>query len=203
MHEIERKFLVRNTSYINMLRNSQNPKKIKQGYIDVALGKPFFDGEINFEVDIARIRMVEENQSKKAYLTLKSKNDGIIRRELEQEIDWEKALELLPVDIIEKDRFEIKGPDRKIWEIDVFKGENQGLIIAEIELQSEDEHFEKIFIAEEEVSNDVRYFNNNLLEIPYTLWVKMPETKEEFEERFGKSNSEKKEVSQCGKLINN
>lgn len=187
MKEIERKFLVKNTSYIDMLYNSYNPKRIKQGYIDVVLGKPFFDGEIDFEVDIARIRMVEENQSKKAYLTLKSKNDGINRRELEVEIDWEKALELLPVDIIEKDRFEIKGPDRKIWEIDVFKGENKGLIIAEIELQSEDEPFEKIFIAEEDVSDDFRYFNNNLLEVPYALWIQIPNNKEEFEEKFGTS----------------
>ena len=152
--EIERKFLVDKESW-NSLKKPQ-PKYIKQAFI------------LKDDKKVTRIRIT----SSKALLTIKGKSNGISRLEFEYEIPMQDAEEMisnLGGNIIEKDRFEIKNQNHT-WEVDVFYGENEGLIVAEIELDSEDESFDKPIWIAKEVSDDVRYFNSNLESNPYSKW---------------------------------
>lgn len=152
--EIERKFLVADPSFLKSLTGSQ----IKQGYI---AGK---------ERSAARIRIRDSG----AFLTLKSETRGITRSEFEYEIplaDAEEMLETLCAPPhIEKTRYVVEWKGHT-WEIDVFHGGNEGLIVAEIELATADQAFEKPPWLGREVSQDARYFNSNLAHCPYGDWL--------------------------------
>jgi len=108
----------------------------------------------------------------KAYITIKSNVKGISRDEFEYEIpvdDGLKILELCNTVPVEKTRYEYMFAG-KLWEIDVFEGANKGLIVAEIELESETETFEKPNWILEEVSTDEKYYNFNLSMKPFSRW---------------------------------
>lgn len=151
--EIERKYLLKNNDWRKL---STSSFKIKQGYLNS-----------NIERTV-RVRRIGD----KALLTIKSKNEGITRSEYEYEIPVKDAISLLDLcekPIIEKTR-SIVVFENKTWEIDEFEGENKGLIIAEIELSSENEKFILPDWIGKEVSDDVRYYNSSLILNPYCTW---------------------------------
>lgn len=144
--EIERKFLVKNDSFISQ---SIRTEIIKQGYISTEKE--------------ATIRVRTKND--KAYITIKGINTGATRNEWEYPIpakDAEDMIEkLCKANIISKTRHIIEH-DGKTWEIDVFDGRHSGLILAEIELSSEDEIFSIPPFIGEEVTNNPKYYNSEL-----------------------------------------
>lgn len=152
--EIERKFLVNGTGY----RKNSTMTYYKQGYLSV-------DKERT-----VRIRIIGE----KGFITIKGKNEGISRPEYEYEIPVKEAGEILNnlclKPIIEKYRYIYKHLDNTIWEIDEFLGENEGLIVAEIELPTEDTVFTKPDWIGKEVTDDPRYYNSNLIRNPFKQW---------------------------------
>jgi len=155
MLEIERKFLVTSDSY---KKEAFSKKRIIQGYLSS-----------NPERTV-RIR-IKEN---KAYLTIKGNSNasGMSRFEWEKEISVDEAKNLLLLcekGVIDKTRFEIKVGNHT-YEVDEFYGENEGLEMAEIELQSETELFEKPDWLGEEVTNDNRYYNSYLSKNPFKNW---------------------------------
>lgn len=155
MQEIERKFLVKNSSFETL---ATAKKKIAQGYLNTAPERT------------VRIRIANE----KAYLTIKGKGNesGMTRFEWEKEIAIEEASALLLLcekGVIEKTRFEIPVGNH-LYEVDVFYGENEGLVIAEIELSSEKEAFQKPDWLGTEVTNDERYYNAYLSKNPFKNW---------------------------------
>ncbi|MFC7775034.1 CYTH domain-containing protein [Flavobacterium sp. GCM10027622] len=155
MIEIERKFLVTNTAFID-LAVTQN--RIVQGYLNS-----------NPERTV-RIRIKDQ----KGYLTIKGKGNesGTSRLEWETEIpiaDAEQLLTLCEKGIIDKIRYEIPAQNH-IYEVDVFSGENNGLIIAEIELKEENEPFYKPDWLGDEVTGDEKYYNAYLSNNPYQSW---------------------------------
>jgi adenylate cyclase len=149
--EIERKFLVE----LNWLDNTSilSTANITQGYLS---DKP-----------TVRIRI----QDKLAYITIKSENKGITRNEFEYEIPLSDAMLMMKMcgKTISKKRISVDY-DTKHWTIDVFYGDNNGLVVAEIELQDENEEFELPPWIIEEVSDDKKYYNSNLIENPYKDW---------------------------------
>ena len=151
--EIERKFKVTSHEYKQLAK----PLYCKQGYLDTQ-NEP-----------LVRVRIMGE----KAYLTLKDKNEGIRRLEFEYEIPVLDAEELLSnfcsTTLIEKNRY-ILSIEEKIWEVDEFLGENFGLVIAEVELLSENDNFNKPSWIGQEVSHDTKYYNYKLVEHPYSKW---------------------------------
>ncbi len=150
--EIERKFLVD----MGKLPKLDCGIKILQGYL------------LAHSPSI-RIRIADN----KAFLTIKGKpTNNISRSEFEYEIPLSDGLELLKECkelIISKTRYEIMV-ENHLWELDIFEEENKGLIIAEIELESEDEPFALPSWVNVEVSNDMRYTNANLISHPYREW---------------------------------
>jgi adenylate cyclase len=155
MIEIERKFLVKSYDFKSkaFIQN-----RIAQGYLNS-----------NPERTV-RVRIKGE----KGFLTIKGKGNegGMTRFEWEKEIPVEEALLLLNLcegGKIDKIRFEIKVGNHT-FEVDEFFGENEGLIIAEIELSSENETFEKPNWLGEEVTNDERYYNAYLSQNPFKNW---------------------------------
>lgn len=147
MKEIERKFTVK-PSVLEVL-SFLAPKKIQQGYLMDEAGKT------------VRVR----TKGEKGYLTIKGKTTGITRAEFEYEIPLEHALELLTnfcAKTLSKERYTLTFKE-KIWEIDVFHGALEGLIVAEIELEDEAEIFEKPEWILDEVSYDPRYYNSQLV----------------------------------------
>ena len=150
--EIERKFLVVSDGYKSSLR-----KYYKQGYLSVEPDKT------------VRVRVVGD----KGFLTVKGRNNGISRTEYEYEIPAADANDMLDnlvnTGVIEKWRY-VCVIDGKKWEVDEFLGDNAGLVVAEIELQSEDEPFTKPAWAGDEVSGDERYYNSSLSQNPYKNW---------------------------------
>ena len=155
MIEIERKFLVKSHEFKSQAF-IQN--RIAQGYLNS-----------NPERTV-RVRIKGE----KGFLTIKGKGNegGMTRFEWEKEIPVEEALLLLNLceaGKIDKIRFEIKVGNHS-FEVDEFFGENEGLIIAEIELSSENESFEKPNWLGEEVTNDERYYNAYLSQNPFKNW---------------------------------
>jgi adenylate cyclase len=108
-----------------------------------------------------------------AWLNIKSATIGTQRHEYEYQIPLSDALEILTAlckkPIIEKTRYFVRH-NHHTWEIDEFYGENQGLIVAEIELSEQDQSFEKPSWLGEEVTHDKRYYNNNLAVTPYLTW---------------------------------
>jgi len=152
--EIERKFLVIND---NWKARVERETQIKQGYLASA------------QRATIRVR-IEDNIGT---LNIKSATQGITRREYEYEIpmqDAEALLQnLLVGSAIEKVRHRVPFAGH-VWEIDVFEGENRGLIVAEVELASESERFEQPDWLGEEVSDDARYYNACLADKPFTTW---------------------------------
>ena len=149
--EIERKFLTKGSAW-----RRAGAMRLRQGYLSTAKGRT------------VRVRIAGD----KAYLTIKGMAVGATRPEFEYEIPCEDAKELLnlcEMPLIEKDRYRVEEGG-VVWEIDEFLGENRGLIIAEVELESEDQPFTKPDWVGEEVTGDPRYFNSNLIKKPYTKW---------------------------------
>lgn len=155
MIEIERKFLVLSNDFINA---AFSKKRIVQAYLNS-----------NPERAV-RIRIKED----KAFITIKGKGNssGTTRMEWETEIpvqDAEKLLAICEEGFIDKTRYEVKV-GQHVYEVDIFTGENEGLIMAEIELQSENEAFEKPIWLGTEVTNDERYYNAYLSKKPFKNW---------------------------------
>ena len=152
--EIERKFLVNKDKWEKL--KLANFEYINQGYISVEPHKTI------------RVR----KSLTKAYLTIKGITENATRQEFEYEIPLSDAVQLLEkfsTNNLEKKRYEIQHCG-KTWEIDEFLGKNKGLLVAEIELESEDETFFKPEWLGEEVTNDAKYFNSNLTINPYENW---------------------------------
>lgn len=152
--EIERKFLV--TGEFKQVAYTYY--NIKQGYICRLSGKT------------VRVRLRDE----KGFLTIKgpSIDGGLSRYEWEQEIGREEAMQLMKLcegGIIDKTRYLVKT-GKHICEVDEFHGENTGLILAEIELSSPEESFEKPTFLGPEVTGDKRYYNSFLTINPYKTW---------------------------------
>lgn len=152
--EIERKFLVKGTSFLEGVSG----KKIQQGYLSNSAQKS------------VRVR----RKGDKAYLTIKGGAQGLTRAEYEYAIPVEDAEAMLSGmcegSIISKTRYEISH-EGKIWEVDVFEGDNIGLVVAEIELTREDEGFARPDWVGAEVSDDARYLNASLSKRPYKDWA--------------------------------
>lgn len=153
--EIERKFLVKSDSW---RAGVVSATEIKQGYLNSTPERT------------VRIRIYGE----RGFITIKGKNDNLTRKEFEYEIplaDAESLIELCEKPIIEKTRHIYNYKGNK-WEIDEFKGDNAGLIMAEVELKDEDQKVEIPEFIGEEVSSDRRYYNSSLIKSPYAEWGK-------------------------------
>jgi adenylate cyclase len=152
--EIEHKFLVANNSWRQAVKNST---KYKQGYLS---SQP---------TSSIRVRISDHL----AWLNIKSATIGNSRLEFEYEIPLNDAeliiSRLCAKPLIEKTRYFIPI-DSHIWEIDEFEGDNKGLVVAEIELKESGESFLKPDWLGEEVTHDLRYYNNNLAKFPYKNW---------------------------------
>lgn len=155
--ETERKFLVRDSSYKDFETGSH---VIKQGYIAHDSG------------NTVRVRL----QDGRGVLTIKgpSAPGGMSRKEWEKEIPAEEALELFALckgGKVEKVRHIVPAGGGRFFEVDEFSGENEGLVMAEIELGSEDEAFERPAWLGEEVTGDRRYYNSYLTIHPFSTWT--------------------------------
>lgn len=150
--EIERKYLVAGDQWRSMAEGTL----YRQGYLNSAKER------------VVRVRTM----GPVAALTVKGITTGATRLEFEYEIPFDDANELLELceqPIIEKTRYKISiGP--LTWEIDEFHGVNDGLTVAECELESEDQAIEKPDWVGEEVTGDPRYFNSNLIAHPFSSW---------------------------------
>jgi len=151
--EIERKFLI-NDSLLPRLKGGV---RISQGYIDT----------VSKTVVRARVK----NDS--AFLTLKGETKGMTCSEFEYEIPIKDAKEIISElchgGTVDKTRYEINHKSH-LWEVDVFHGDNQGLVIAEVELSSESERVALPDWIVEEVTGQVKYFNSSLLKTPFSKW---------------------------------
>lgn len=155
MIEIERKYLVTSLEFLNEYFNKN---EIAQGYLNS-----------NPERTV-RIRI----KGNKGFITIKGigSESGVSRFEWEKEIEIEEAKSLLKLcerGVIEKTRYEVKS-GKHIIEIDVFHGENDGLILAEIELENENETILKPKWLGTQVTNDERYYNSYLSQNPFRNW---------------------------------
>lgn len=155
MIEIERKFLITSQDF---KKEAFTKNRIKQGYLSSVPERT------------VRVRV----KADRAFMTVKgaSNDSGLSRFEWEKEITLEDANQLLLLcekGVIDKTRFEVKK-GKHIYEIDEFYGENEGLIMAEIELNSENENFEKPSWLGKEVTSDNRYYNSYLSKNPYKNW---------------------------------
>lgn len=151
--EIERKFLVKSLEW----KEQTEGILYRQGYLN------------SLKERTVRIRTINE----KAFIAIKGITVGFSRLEFEYEIPFADAKqmldELVEKPIIEKYRYKLKQGDL-MWEIDEFLGENEGLIVAEVELKDAQQTFVKPAWLGEEVSSDPRYFNSNLVLNPYKNW---------------------------------
>ena len=155
MLEIERKFLVLDDSYKQLSYGSSH---IMQGYICSERGRT------------VRVRIRDE----RAYLTIKgpSMNGGLSRYEFEREIPLDDAQQMMRFcepGIIDKTRWLVKS-GHHTFEVDEFFGDNEGLVVAEVELAYEDEPFEKPSFIGKEVTGDRRYYNSQLRANPFNKW---------------------------------
>jgi CYTH domain-containing protein len=153
--EIERKYLVKAGAWIPQ----DGGIHFKQGYLNSQKER------------VVRVR-IEGTQAK---LTIKGVTTGVTRSEFEYPVPVEDAAVLLDnlceQPLIDKHRHK-EMHNGKLWEIDVFHGDNEGLIVAEVELASENESIQLPPWAAQEVSSDPRYFNSNLLKNPFKSWSK-------------------------------
>ena len=152
--EIERKFLVSG----DYKSQAFDQSRIVQGYISSARGRT------------VRVRI----RDGKGYLTIKGASDasGISRYEWEKEIPLDEARDLMKIcepGAIDKTRYLVRS-GRHVFEVDEFYGENEGLVIAEVELSSPDEPFEKPDFIGQEVTGDARYYNAQLMRHPFCRW---------------------------------
>ncbi|MDI3293049.1 CYTH domain-containing protein [Janthinobacterium tructae] len=151
--EIERKFLLAGDAW----RGLGQAVLLRQGYLSSARER------------VVRVRI----EGEQAMLTIKGANVGTTRGEWEYPIPLADAVELLDglceQPLIEKVRHRIEHAGM-VWEVDEFLGANAGLIVAEIELASEDQPFEKPEWIGAEVSGDARYYNANLIRHPFSQW---------------------------------
>jgi adenylate cyclase len=151
--EIERKFLIDR----DKLGTLKNGYQIKQGYIQT--------------VDHTTVRV--RIRDKEAFLTIKGKSEGTSRLEFEYPIPLHDANDMLnnlcQKSFIDKTRHLVKH-EGHVWEVDIFKGSNEGLVVAEVELTNENENFSLPNWVTKEVTDDIRYFNSNLIENPYLTW---------------------------------
>jgi CYTH domain-containing protein len=151
--EIERKFLVRGDVWRSLAKGTA----YRQGYLNSAKERT------------VRIRTIDDS----AFLTIKGLTVGATRSEYEYEIplaDCNAMLDALAEKpIIDKKRYKVPL-EGLTWEIDEFFGDNTGLIVAEVELESEGQTFRKPEWVGEEVTADPRYFNSNLIKHPYSKW---------------------------------
>jgi CYTH domain-containing protein len=155
-YETERKFLV-----VGEFKSlSYNATRIQQGYIASNNGRT------------VRVRI----RGDKGYLTIKGPSGlkGITRYEFDTEIPLDDARELMEIcepGIIDKTRYLVKSPDgRHTWEIDEFYGDNEGLVLAEVELSHESEEFQKPEFIGREVTGDRRFYNSHMRSYPFKLW---------------------------------
>lgn len=152
MIEIERKFLVSQSKWQPVGVGT----KIKQGYLSA-------DPE-----RVVRVRL----SGSMAYLTIKGPAKGIARTELEYKIPLDDAEILIKMCVgypVIKTRY-IERIGKNVWEIDVFEEENKGLVMAEVELEDENQMVDLPAWVEEEVSGDQRFFNSFLSQTPFALW---------------------------------
>lgn len=154
--EIERKFLVKNLAFKT---ESFAKRYIKQGYLNSNKNRT------------VRIRIADKN----AYITIKGKSnlEGTSRFEWEKEIEISEAKELMLLcepSLIEKYRYLIKR-GKHTFEVDEFLGDNLGLIVAEVELNSENEEFEKPNWLAKEVTGDLKYYNSSISKTPFKDWT--------------------------------
>jgi adenylate cyclase len=152
--EIEHKFLVANEGWRDHIQKSAT---YKQGYLS------------SLPTSSIRVRIADTQ----AWLNIKSATIGTERLEFEYEIPLADAEQILTMlcnkPLIEKTRYFVPN-ENNIWEIDEFAGDNQGLIVAEIELHEAGQHFMKPPWLGAEVTHDLRYYNNNLAINPYKNW---------------------------------
>lgn len=152
--EIERKFLVDHSKWNALVK--PKGKIIRQGYIT------------DDDTKTIRVRVIDQV----AYITIKGRNSGATRGEFEYAIplnDANEILNTLSQKEISKTRYEIIYYN-KVWEVDVFAGDNKGLIVAEIELEREEEKFRMPDWVTKEVTEDPRYYNSNLATTPFKIW---------------------------------
>jgi adenylate cyclase len=153
--EIEKKYLVKH----DLWHALEKPigEYYRQGYI------------VNEKDKTVRVRATEND----GFITIKGRSDNpAIKPEYEYKISKDEAIELLDrftKNNIEKHRYKINF-EGKTWEIDVFHGENEGLIVAEIELDSIDESYEIPAWIDREVTHEDKYFNARLVEFPFSMW---------------------------------
>lgn len=151
--EIERKYLVE----LKLLPELGKGVYISQGYIDTK------------NKDVVRARV----KGDKGFITLKGESSGISCAEFEYEIPKNDALAIIATmcggRVVEKTRYDIQVGEH-IWELDIFHGKNDGLVVAEIELSAEDEKFQMPRWVKEEVSGQEKYYNVRLLSEPYSAW---------------------------------
>ncbi|MEZ4781689.1 MAG: CYTH domain-containing protein [Flavobacteriaceae bacterium] len=155
MIEIERKFLVISEAFKDKVHQKY---RIIQGFLNRDPKRT------------VRVRLKDD----KGILTVKglSSNDGLSRFEWEKEIsksDAKALLEFCEKGVIDKIRYEVKV-NHHIFEVDEFFGDNEGLVVAEVELQSEDETFTKPEWLGEEVTGNIKYYNSQLSKQPYNTW---------------------------------
>jgi len=155
MLEIERKFLVKSDDYKN---EATSKRKIVQGFLNT------------HPIRTVRVRINED----KAYLTIKGKSNdaGTSRFEWEREInvlEAEALLQLCEETIIEKTRYEIPNGN-STFEVDEFYGANEGLVVAEVELQNENNIFNRPKWLGEEVTGQIKYYNSLLSKQPFKSW---------------------------------
>ena len=155
-NEIERKFL------INALPEGMSGTTMRQGYLQPEKERA------------VRVRTVEKDGSRKGVLTIKGMGSasGMSRYEFETEIpvsDADHLLSLCDQPLIEKTRYKYDHGGL-VWEVDEFHGVNDGLVVAEVELESEEQTFDKPDFIGEEVTGQTKYYNMMLLKNPYTTW---------------------------------
>ena len=155
-YETERKFLVVG----EFKSQAYNATRIQQGYISSSNGRT------------VRVRI----RGDKGFLTIKGPSGlaGLTRYEFDTEISLEDARDLMLIcepGIIDKTRYLVTSPDGShVWEIDEFYGENEGLLLAEIELANENESFQKPSFVGKEVTGDRRFYNSHMRNYPFKLW---------------------------------
>jgi adenylate cyclase len=153
--EIERKFLVKGDAF---KVEATTKMRITQGYLS------------SIPERTVRVRIKGE----KGFLTIKGigNESGASRYEWEKEIEVEEVNQLLKIcepGVIDKTRFNVKSGEHT-FEVDEFYGDNEGLVVAEVELSSEDENFEKPSWLGKEVTGQVKYYNSMLMKTPYKNW---------------------------------
>lgn len=151
--EIERKFLLKEDTWRSLAKGI----RYRQGYLNSSKER------------IVRVRTIDD----RGYLTIKGITTGATRLEYEYDIPEKDATAMLDdlceKPLIEKNRYKIDFAGL-VWEVDEFFGENIGLLVAEVELESEDQPFEKPDWIGDEVTGDPKYFNSNLVINPYIKW---------------------------------